>query len=95
MHNKNVSASDVLGSDIKYKDYLGYERPGKIGWIEPYFGSDSNDPDGQIVWVYVVDDDPDYNVHEFIVNMGSMEKPDLRTINYAELRLSTEVVLDN
>lgn len=87
------NAGNVIGTNVSYLDYLGYQRFGKIAWIEPYLG-DQDDPEKTTVWVYIVDEDPQYNVHEFIVNMGSLEKPDIKHIMYAELRLSTEVVLD-
>ena len=64
-------------------------------WVEPYNGPENNDPDNQIVWIYVSDEDPEYNIHEFIVNMGTEEKPDIECIMYADMRLSTEVQLDN
>jgi hypothetical protein len=88
-----IPGKGVLGADIIYKDYLGCERPGKIGFIEPYEGPQDDD-DKLVVWIYVIDDDPEYNIHEFVFDAGVQGKPDLKTINYAELRLSSEVVLD-
>lgn len=85
---------NIIGTNIIYNDYLGLQRYGKIAWIEPYEAPDAVDEDGETVWVYIVDDDPQYNVHEFVVNMGSVEKPDIRQFMYADVRLSTEVSID-
>ena len=89
----NIDFSKALGKSIIYYDYLGYQRYGKIGWMEPYEGDQPDD--GTIIsWVYISDDDPEYNVHEFVVNVGTAKKPDIKHIMYAEIRLSTEVILD-
>lgn len=79
---------DIIGTEVSYNDYLGLLRNGRIGWIEEYNGI-QDDPDHMIVWVYIVDDDPEYNVHEFIFNDGQQ----MRSFMYAEMRLSTEVFL--
>ena len=89
-----IPADNVIGAKIIYEDYLGFERYGSIGWIEQYNGPENDDPDSLVVWVYVVDEDPEYNTHEFITNMGTFDKPDIRHIMYADLRLSTELRLD-
>ena len=90
-----IEAKDVIGNHVIYYDYLGYERTGIVGFIEPYNAPDDTPGEGSVVWVYIVDDDPDYNVHEFIYNAnGNMQCPDLRHLMYAEMRLSTEVILD-
>lgn len=86
--------SNILGTNIIYKDYLGYQRYGKIGWVEPYEGDQDQEDEKQVVWIYVSDEDPEYNVHEFIVNVGTIDKPDIKHIMYADMRLSTEVYLD-
>ena len=91
---KIIPANDVIGKSIIYKDYLGMQRYGKIGWIEEYNGPDNDDPDGTIVWVYVIDEDPEFNVHEMVVNFGTEVKPDVRSFMYADVRLSTELNLD-
>jgi hypothetical protein len=69
-----------VGSSICYIDYLGYQRFGKIGWLEPY--------KDDIYWVFIVDDDDDYNAHQVQVTTLSGEG---KIINYAEIRLSDEV----
>ena len=80
----------LVGRDIIYKDYLGYERPGKIGFVEPY-EAPSDEP---MVWCYIVDDDPEYNNKQFIFNAGTQVAQDIRTLYYADLRLNTEIALD-
>lgn len=90
-----IPANEVIGAKVKYKDYLGKDRFGKIGWIENYI-VDQNEKDGIIVWVYIIDDDPEYNIHEMAVNFGIMNadgKNDIRSFMYAELRLSNEIEL--
>lgn len=84
---------DIIGTSVTYKDYLGLEREGKIAWLEEY-NEDYDESEGMIVWLYIVDDDPEHNVHEIVINMGTEIKPDIRRIMYAELRLSTEVYIN-
>lgn len=83
-----MDASNVIGARIIFKDYLGIEHIGSIGWIEPYQGE--NPPieyDGEeiIAWIYIIDENPERNIHTLNVN-GEQ-------INYTEMRLSTEVSL--
>ena len=85
-------AKDLIGLDIVYKDYLGYERPGKIGWFEDYNGADNDEE--KVVWLYVVDEDPEYNNKEFIIDIGTPNNPDVKRLMYADLRLSNEVTID-
>ena len=89
-----IPANDVIGKSIIYHDYLGLQRYGKIAWIEAYEGPDNDDPEGYIAWIYIIDEDPEYNVHEMVVNFGTDTKPDVRSFMYAEVRLSTEISLD-
>lgn len=85
--------NEVLGKAIGYNDYLGNLRSGVIGFIEEYKAPQEIDSDGKrVVWVYVVDDDPEYNVHQIIIP-DKEGKPAM--LNYADLRLSTEVFLDD
>lgn len=91
---KILPANDVIGKSIIYQDYLGIQRYGKIAWIEDYEGPDNDDPEGKVVWVYIIDEDPEYNVHEMVVNFGTDDKPDVRSFIYGEIRLSTEISLD-
>lgn len=81
---------DVIGKAVMYQDYLGIERFATIGWLEPYLIDGSEG----VYWLYLVDEDLDYNNKELVVNYGTHAKPDMRTIMYAEMRLSTEVSLD-
>lgn len=88
-------AKDLVGLDVIYKDYLGFDRNGKIGWFEQYHAEEYDDEGNAVVWLYIVDEDPEYNTHEFIFNAsGDMLKPDIKRLAYADLRLSTEVVID-
>lgn len=74
--------SNAIGLHVKYYDYLGIDRFGTIVAVEPtnMYGSD-------IFYVYIEDENMDYNIHEDIIN-GTR-------IKYAELRLSIEVYIDN
>ena len=91
---KIIPANDVIGKSIIYQDYLGMQRYGKIAWVEEYNGPDNDDPEGTVVWVYIIDEDPEYNVHEMIVNFGTDMQPNVKSFMYAEIRLSTEITLD-
>lgn len=82
---------DLLGTEIVYNDYLGMSRSGSIAWAEPYITPDN---DGSVAWLYIADTDLDYNNKTIIVNFGSMQKPDMREIHYADMRLSTEISID-
>ena len=86
-----MEAKDILGLHIYYNDYLGIERTGIIGWFEEYLGDEPDEDGKKTVWLYIVDEDPEYNNKEFVFNAGTDEKPDIRTLCYAELRLSSEV----
>ena len=82
----------VIGKAIGYNDYLGNLRSGTIGFIEEYKAPQDIDSDGRrTVWVYVVDDDPEYNIHQIIIPDKEGQP---KTLFYADLRLSTEVFLD-
>ena len=70
----------LIGKSVKYFDYLDTERFGTIVAIEPY----PNDPEQ--VYVYISDTDEEFNIHSDLVNG--------QQINYAELRLSSEVYFD-
>lgn len=80
-----IDFANVLGTEIIYQDYLGIDHKGIIGWCEPYYGP-QDDSDKMVVWIYVVDDDPELNIHEFYTAEN-------KCIMYAEVRLSTEVSL--
>lgn len=70
----------LVGLHVRYFDYLGLERFGKIVATEPYLS------DHSVAYIYIEDDDPEYNIHQDMV-FGN-------NITYAELRLSTEVNID-
>lgn len=72
---------NIIGKAVKYYDYVGDERFGSIIAIEPSnFGED-------IVYCYIEDEDPEYNIHNDLIMNGMIKR-------YAELRLSTEVYID-
>lgn len=75
-----ISSNNIIGKHVRYFDYLDDERFGTIVAIEPY------PMDPEVVYVYIEDEDPEYNVHQDFVN-GSL-------ITYAEIRPSTEVYPD-
>lgn len=70
-----------VGFAVKYYDYLGDERFGTVVHMEPSnLGND-------IAYCYIVDDDLQYNIHNDIIING-------KAIEYAEIRPSTEVYID-
>ena len=71
--------SNIIGLHIKYFDYLGLERFGRIIYIEPY------PHDSEVVYVYIEDEESEFNTHSDIL--------DGKNIKYAEIRLSTEIYL--
>ena len=71
--------SKLIGKKVRYFDYNGFERYGSIVAIEPYPKDDS------VVYLYISDDDIDYNIHNDIV-FGVL-------VNYADIRTSIEVCL--
>ena len=82
---------EIIGKAITYKDYLGLNRSGSIGFIEPYNSPDAQTDDGLIVWVYIVDEDPEYNNKEFIY---ANDKGEPVRFMYADMRLSNEIFID-
>lgn len=73
--------SNAIGLHVKYYDYLGIDRYGKIIAVER---SNMNPDD---FYVYIEDEVPEYNIHEDMVN-GVI-------IRYTEIRLSQDVYIDN
>ena len=71
---------DLIGLHVRYFDYLGLERFGTIIFSEPFQYDDS------IRYVYIEDEEVEFNIHEDNFN-GNIVK-------YAEIRLTTEVILD-
>lgn len=70
----------LIGKSIKYYDYLGLERFGSIVAVEPY----PEDPTQ--AYIYIEDSDPEFNTHQDCIN-GNV-------IRYSDLRLSTDVYID-
>ena len=70
-----------IGLHVKYFDYLGLERFGRIIYVEP---SNMN-PDK--FYVYIEDEESEFNIHDININ-GEIKM-------YAELRINDEVYLDD
>lgn len=70
-----------IGLHVKYFDYLGLERFGRIIYVEP---SNMN-PDK--FYVYIEDEESEFNIHD--INIDDEIKM------YAELRTNDEVYLDD
>lgn len=85
---------DILGTEIIYEDYLGQQRSGVIAWIEPCKTAVVDENGNYDVWVYIADQDIEYNNKTIVVQAEVNGKPETRTICYADLRLSSEVILD-
>ena len=75
-----MSYDEIIGLSVRYFDYLGLERFGRIVFAEP---SNANP---NTVYVYIEDEESEFNVHE--VALVS------KVIRYAEIRESTEVYPD-
>ena len=75
-----MNYDEIIGLSVRYFDYLGLERFGRIVFAEP---SNTN-PD--IVYVYIEDEESEFNIHE----VAAVSK----IIKYAEIRESTEVYPD-
>ena len=75
-----MSYDEIIGLSVRYFDYLGLERFGRIVFAEP---SNTN-PD--MVYVYIEDEESEFNIHELALVS--------KVIKYAEIRESTEVYPD-
>lgn len=73
--------NEVIGTHVRYFDYLGAERFGTVVAAEPVLYG-SND----LAWLYIEDEEPEYNIHNDIV-LGQY-------VTYAEIRVSNEVNID-
>lgn len=73
-----IDSSATIGQAVKYFDYLGLERYGKIVGIEPCIDD--------IAYIYIEDEEVEYNIHDHIINGNP--------IRYAEIRTSDEVYMD-
>lgn len=72
---------NLIGAQVIYFDYLGLERSGRIIHVEPY----PCEPD--VAYLYIEDEESEFNIHRDMV-YG-------KELVYADIRLSTEVVLDD
>lgn len=72
----------IIGTHVRYFDYLGFER---FGTICHYEFSNMNP---NMCYVYISDEDQEFNVHQLMC-------PDGKVIYYAEIRLSNEVSVDS
>lgn len=72
---------NCIGLHVKYFDYLGLERFGRIIYVEP---SNMN-PDK--FYVYIEDEESEFNIHDININ-GEIKM-------YAELRINDEVYIDD
>lgn len=70
-----------IGLHVKYFDYLGLERFGRIIYVEP---SNMN-PDK--FYVYIEDEESEFNIRDININ-GEIKM-------YAELRINDEIYLDD
>ena len=69
---------EVIGTHVRYFDYLGLERFGIVIAAE-YYRDD-------LAYLYIEDEEPEYNIHEDFVN-GTI-------VRYAEIRMSNQVNID-
>lgn len=72
---------EVIGTHVRYFDYLDAERFGTVVAAEPVLYGP-----GDLAWLYIEDEEPEYNIHQDIV-FGKL-------ITYAEIRVSNEVDID-
>ena len=72
---------EVIGTHVRYFDYLDAERFGTVVAAEPVLYGATD-----LAWLYIEDEDPEYNIHNDMV-LGQF-------ISYAEIRLSNEVNID-
>lgn len=70
--------NNIIGMKVRYFDYIGSERFGKIIAVEP-------SQLATVYYCYIEDDEPDENTHQDIVNN--------QNIQYAAIRPSIELYL--
>ena len=73
--------NEVIGTHVRYFDYLDNERFGTVVAAEPVLYGPSD-----LAWLYIEDEEPEYNIHQDFV-CGQL-------ITYAEIRVSNEVYID-
>ena len=71
---------EIIGLHIKYFDYLGLERFGRICYADP------SNMNPSIIYVYIDDEETEFNIHSIMTPNGE--------IKYAEIRTNEEVYLD-
>lgn len=71
---------NIIGLHIKYFDYLGLERFGRICYSEP------SNMDQNTIYVYIEDEESEFNIHTIMTPNGELK--------YAEIRTNEEVYLD-
>lgn len=74
---------DYIGCTVRYFDYLGSERYGRIAYMEPCTADDAVEG---TMYVYIEDEEIELNIHEASFVDGGV-------IEYAEIRLSTEIAI--
>lgn len=84
----NTSIENLIGKPVIYNDYLGIQHAGSICFVE--YGNNIDDDGNNLAWIYIIDEDSEYNVHQLSYNDNGV----LKTLNYAEIRLSSDVFLD-
>lgn len=85
---------ELLGKEIIYEDYLGQQRSGVIAWVEPYKTAEVDENGRFDVWIYVADQDIEYNSKTIVVPIMKDGNREMSTVCYADIRLSSEVILD-
>lgn len=78
MDMKDVN--ELIGKQVTYFDYLGEEHHGSIVAIESCRISKDE------VYIYINDEEQEFNIHQDVINGVQ--------ITYAELRPSSEIILD-
>lgn len=78
MDMKDVN--ELIGKQVTYFDYLGEEHHGSIVAIESCRVSQDE------VYIYIDDEEQEFNIHQDVINGVQ--------ITYAELRPSSEIILD-
>ena len=82
---KDLSSEKVIGLHVTYSDFLGFERYGTIVAVEPITNPVPGEED--CMWIYIEDEDQEYNIHQLLTPAG--------IVWYCELRISNQVILDD
>ena len=77
------SIQDFIGRTVRYFDYIGSERYGRIVYMEPCTAAHVLEG---TMYVYIEDEEIELNIHEAsFVDVGD--------ICYAEIRISTDIAI--